>query len=61
MGVKTLPLTPIEEARSKKDYVDSTRKLIDTTISLEERDKGDVIIKTHYEVIGELSKNKNSK
>lgn len=61
LGVKVLTLTPIEEARSKKDYVDSTRKLINTTISLEEKDKGDVIIKTHYEVIGELSKNKNSK
>lgn len=57
-GIKPLVLSPIEEARSKKEYVDSTRKLINTTISLEEKDKGDAIIKTHYEAIGELSKNK---
>ena len=61
MGLKPVSLSAIEMARNKETYIESTQKLIQTTINPKEEDKGDLIIKKHYEVIERKSKEKKSK
>ena len=46
------------EKGNKETYIESTQKLIQTTINPKEEDKGDLIIKKHYEVIERKTKGK---
>lgn len=59
MGLKPVSLSAIEMARNKETYIESTQKLIQTTINPKEEDKGDLIIKKHYEVIERKSKGRS--
>ena len=61
MGLKPISLSPVEVARNKETYIESTQKLIQTTINPKEEDKGDLIIKKHYEMIEKKSKERKSK
>ena len=58
MGLKPVSLSAIEMARNKETYIESTQKLIQTTINPKEEDKGDLIIKKHYEAIERKTKGK---
>lgn len=61
IGVKSLVLSRVEVARQDESYVDSTKKLIETTIDSKSENKGEVIVKGHYEVLNHKAQERAKK